>query len=93
MSTISGADGVELDLRPLPPRRPGLNGRKLVLMCANEHRLPAGQKQQMSPWLMRCPECGTTGRRWVWLCAPLWKEGWEWLLWCFRAAGDVARRQ
>jgi hypothetical protein len=88
MSTISGEESV----RPNPaPRqtRPGLTGRKLVLMCANEHRIPEGERQQMNPWLVRCKECGTTGRRWVWLCAPLWLEGWEWLIWGMRNATSL----
>jgi hypothetical protein len=47
MSTISGEESV----RPNPaPRqtRPGLTGRKLVLMCANEHRIFA--------WVLRAVE-------------------------------------
>ena len=78
MSTITGEAGV----RPNPvPRqtRPGLRGRRLVLMCSNEHPLPWGTKQQLTPYLLRCPQCGTTGRKWVFLCAPLYLEAWEWL--------------
>jgi hypothetical protein len=52
-------------------------------------QLPEGERQQMSPWLVRCEECGTTGRRWVWLCAPLWLEGWEWLIWGMRNATSL----
>ena len=80
MSTVSGEDGVRLNLAPRRTR-PGLNGRKLALCCENQHLVPTAERFMIAPWLWRCRECGTRHRRWVWLCAPLWREGWEWLVW------------
>lgn len=78
MSTVSGETSVLPN--PTPRRtRPGLTGRRLVLLCGNEHRLPPFTKQQITPGLTQCSECGTTSRKWVFLCAPLWQEGLEWI--------------
>jgi hypothetical protein len=40
MSTISGEESVRPNWAPRRTR-PGLTGRRLVLMCANEHRIHA----------------------------------------------------
>ena len=81
MSTVSGEESVKVNLAPRQRPRPGLTGRRMALMCANEHSVPDAERRQVSPYAWRCRECGTRSRRWVWLCAPLWREGWEWLLW------------
>ena len=84
MSTITGEEGVRLNLAPRRTR-PGLRGRRLALCCENEHIIPQSEHfiwLELSGW--SCQECGTRNRRWVWLCAPLWREGWEWLVWGVR---------
>ena len=85
MSTVSGAESVRRNLTPRRTR-PGLTGRRLALLCPNEHELPQATRHEMAPGLARCPVCGATGRQWVWLCAPLWREALEWLGWLGRAA-------
>ena len=80
MSTVSGEESVRFN--PFPHRtRPGLRGRCLVLMCANEHPVPGTEFQQIdglfSDW--HCAQCGTIYRKWEWICAPLWQEAWEWI--------------
>ncbi len=90
MSTVSGEESVRTN--PAPRRtRPGLRDRRLVLLCKNEHLVPSNEKQQIdglfSNW--RCARCGTIYRKWEWICAPLWKEGLEWILW---AANSIRRK-
>ena len=81
MSTVSGEESVQVNLSPRRTR-PGLRGRRLVLMCANDHLVPGTEAQQIaglfSSW--RCSECGSRFRKWVFLCAPLWLEVWEWVV-------------
>lgn len=90
MSTISGIESVRFN-PALRRTRPGLKGRQLVLMCSNQHPLPIGTKQQMTPYLLACPECGTTGRKWVFLCAPLWKEALEWVIFTVHLLRQTAK--
>lgn len=80
MSTISGSEAVEINLAPRRTR-PGLRGRRLVLTCDNEHQVPESERVCLPLAGWRCKECGSTGRKHTWLCAPLWLEGWEWFLW------------
>ena len=62
-------------------------GRRLVLTCELEHRVPRHLHVQMIPFYARCPQCGSYRRKWTWMPAPLWLDGWDWLIWGARAAG------
>ena len=92
MSTVSGEESFRMN--PAPRRtRPGLRDRQLVLMCVNEHPVPGEEEQQIdglfSGWA--CGKCGTPYRKWEWICAPLWKEAWEWLVFCCMVVKDWAK--
>lgn len=83
MSTISGEESVRIN--PAPRRqRPGLKGRRLILTCMNEHRVPVAAQIQQGAWMTRCKECGSTGRKWTWTYAPMWLEIWEWIVWVLK---------
>jgi hypothetical protein len=82
MSTISGPESVNVNWAPRHTR-PGLRGRRRIRMCWNFHPIPPSELI-MLPGHWRCRECGTVQRRWVWLCAPLSLEAWEWLLWSLK---------
>ena len=85
MSTVSGPESVRFN--PVRSRtRPGLRGRRLVLTCLNEHRVPEAERVTLLVHDWRCKECGERGRKYTWYCAPLAREGWEWMVWGLRKA-------
>ena len=86
MSTVSGEESVRPNLAPRQGW-PGHRGRRLVLTCELEHRVPRHLHVQMIPFYARCPQCGSYRRKWTWMPAPLWLDGWDWLIWGARAAG------
>ncbi len=83
MSTVSGENSVRPNYAR-EPRRPGLRGRKLVLTCINEHRVPDAERYTLLLHVWQCKECGERRRKYTWFCAPLLQEGWEWLVWGLR---------